>query len=68
MEGFQKLMDSLISIRDWTFIVYSAKEKLKEVGGNVEEAQELLRKQYTFLDELDLKRAMEQAQEEIGDE
>jgi hypothetical protein len=60
---FSRLIESLISLSDWDKIVQIAKEKV-EIAGSKKEAEELLAKQITFLDELDVKKAIDQAIEE----
>lgn len=65
MDRYHRLVESLIGMKDWNQVVASAKDIIRTEEGDPED---LLARQFTFLDQLEIKRAIEQAQEEIGEE
>ena len=64
MDAYHNLADSLLGMKDWTIVVASAKDIIRDGDGD---PAELLTKRFTFLDQLEIKRAIEQAQEELGE-
>lgn len=63
MDDYHFLVDSFLGMRDWNQVVASAKDIIRNKEGD---PAELLAKRFTFLDQLEIKQAIEQAQEEVG--
>jgi len=64
MDDYHFLVDSFLGMRDWNQVVASAKEIIRSEEGD---PAELLAKRFTFLDQLEIKQAIEQAQEELSE-
>lgn len=64
MGDYHNLADSLLGMKDWHRVVASAKDLIAD---GEESPGEALGRLYSFLDELEIKRAIEQAQEELGE-
>jgi aminoglycoside N3'-acetyltransferase len=69
MHGFifeqEHTQESMLGIKDWNRVVASAKDFLEEQDGEVDAAMERLEKVMSFLSPLEVRRAVEQAQEEM---
>ena len=65
MDSYHTLADSLLGMKDWNTVVASAKDIIQDKEGD---PFDLLAKRFTFLDQLEIKRAIEQAQEELEEE
>ena len=65
MSDYHTLADSLLGMKDWHRVVASTKDLI--VNGE-ENPGEALGRLYSFLDPMEIKRAVEQAQEELGEE
>lgn len=65
MGRYHDLAESLLGMKDWNTVVASAKEIIRDGEGD---PVALLAKRFSFLDQLEVKRAIEQAQEELSEE
>lgn len=64
MSNFHDLAESLLGMKDWNTVVANAKDIIQNEEGD---PAKLLLKRFSFLDQLEVKRAIEQAQEELGE-
>lgn len=62
---YYDLVDSLLGMKDWHTVVANAKDILQTGEGD---PFDLLAKRFSFLDQLEIKRAIEQAQEELDEQ
>jgi hypothetical protein len=69
MHGFlfeqQELHEFGMGLKDWNRIVAAAKDMLEEQDGEVDAAMERLQSMFTFLPSLEVRRAVEQAKDEM---
>lgn len=64
MSNFHDLAEFLLGVKDWNIVVANAKDIIQNEEGD---PAKLLLKRFSFLDQLEVKRAIEQAQEELGE-
>lgn len=67
MEEYFQQCDSPLGMKDWNQLVASAKDILQDTEGEGT-PEERLQKIFTFLNLLEIKRAIEQAREEMDEE
>jgi len=58
--------ETVMCARDWNRVVAAAKDVLDDVDGDIDAAKEKLRKIFSFMPRLEIRQAIEQAQEELA--